>query len=264
MNMTKAPRPALFLGRNGTLNAGVPRIALILAGGRGTRLRPITYRMPKPLVRVNGKAAIAHIIDEIMRNGISEIYVSVGYRAGSIISYLNRYKTGAAIRYVREDSSRPLGTGGALRRALATIRRRYRGDIFVTNGDDLFSLDIPGMYAFHKAKRAELTLLVKRASNANELRSSGVVALRGARIVGFVEKPEPKEAPSRLISIGKLIMSTGIYTRLPRARSFSFEKEFLQKGINGTRMYAYASEGPWYPIDNIERLERARSLWKGR
>ena len=246
------------------MSGSVPEVALILAGGKGTRLRPITYRMPKPLVRVNGKPVIAHIIDELAGNGVRRIYVSVGYKANMIVSYLKRYKTNATIRYVREDPSKPLGTGGAIRLALGQIRKSYEGDLLMTYGDDLFTLDLAAMYAMHRAKKAELTILVRKAANASEIRNSGVVALVGSRITGFVEKPEPKDAPSKLISIGKLILDTGIHGKLPRKKAFSFERDFLQRHTKDVRMYAFVSEGMWYPIDNPERLDRAKMAWKGR
>ncbi len=237
----------------------VPKVALILAGGKGTRLRPITYNIPKPLVKVNNKAIIAHILDELARNGIETAYVSVGYKADKIISYLNKYKNNIKIRYVKENPDRPRGTGGAVRLALKEIMKHYDGDVFITNGDELCRIDIAKMYNLHLRERAAITLAVKRVK-PKEVKNFGVVALDGNRIMGFVEKPRPEEAPSNYISMGKYIANTGLYNKLPRKKAFSFEKDFLQK--SAIKKYAHISNGPWYPTDDMERLSRARKEWK--
>ena len=88
----------------------VPKIALILAGGKGVRLRPLTYDIPKPLVPIKGKPTIEHIVNELIRNGIKDIVISIGYKADMIIKYLDNAGLDARISYVVEKES--LGTGG--------------------------------------------------------------------------------------------------------------------------------------------------------
>ena len=116
--------------------------ALVLAGGLGTRLRPITNITPKPLVKVGKKPIIAHIIDELSRNGIHNVYVSVGYKADKIINYLEKYKTTARIRFMKEE--KPLGTGGAVKLALRKIHDKD-SNIFMIHSDDLFRIGIKRM-----------------------------------------------------------------------------------------------------------------------
>ena len=91
------------------MSDAVPKIALILAGGKGVRLRPITYKIPKSLVPINGKPIIEHIVNELVRNGIRDIVVSVGYKADMIIKSLDNAGLDARISYVVEKE--PLGTG---------------------------------------------------------------------------------------------------------------------------------------------------------
>ena len=235
----------------------VPDAALILAGGLGTRLRPITNIIPKSLVDIGGKPTIAHTIEEIGRNGIKNIYISVGCKAEKIEEYLKNYATPADIIIIREK--RLLGTGGAI--ALA-IKRMRRGDIFVTNGDDLFRLDMQDMYAFHKKHGSEVTIGIRKAKSNAELSSSGVVKLRNSKVLGFVEKPKPKDAPSRYISMGKYIFSTSMARYFPKKRKFSFEHEFLEKVTEKVKVYSYRVKGPWYTTDTPERLGIARSKWR--
>ncbi len=235
----------------------VPKVALIIAGGKGTRLRPITYRIPKPLVKVNRKAIIEHLIDELSRNGINDIFISVGHRADQIIKYLERHKPhGVRLSYVRE--AEPRGTGGGIRLGLQRIRKRYKGDVFITNGDELFMLDISGMYALHRANRASVTIAMKRVPDVTNY---GVIVIHRDRITEFVEKPDPNAAPSNVISIGKYIFSGSAYDELPCRKEFSIERDFFQKRSKDLKMCAYLSNGPWYPTDNIERLTRAREQW---
>ncbi|MGC9011297.1 MAG: nucleotidyltransferase family protein, partial [Candidatus Micrarchaeia archaeon] len=229
---------------------------LVLAGGLGTRLRPITNKIPKPLVKIGRKPTIAHVIDEIERNGINDIYVSIGYKAEMIESYLKNYRTGSNLVFIKEKS--PLGTGGAVKFAM---KRMHYKDIFMTYGDDLFRLNIRRMYAFHKSHKGNITMSIKIARSDKELSSSGVVRLDGGRVVGFVEKPKPEDAPSRFINIGKYIISTDIAKYFPKECRFSFERDFLQNAIGKINVYAYRTKVSWYPTDTFERLKIARSKW---
>mgnify|MGYP001626183405 CR=1 FL=1 len=236
----------------------LPDAALILAGGLGTRLRPRTNLIPKPLVRIGGKPIIAHIIDEISRNGIGTIYVSVGYKAEMIEKYLKSYRSNAKIKIVREKA--PLGTGGAVRFAISRIGTGFN-DLFVTNGDDLFTTDIKRMYLFHKSRRCDITICTKKARNNKELSSSGVLKLAHGRVVGFVEKPAPSKAPSKFINIGKYIFSSRVAGILPKQRKFSLERDFLERTTSKLKICAYECKGAWYPVDTFERLRIARSKW---
>lgn len=239
------------------MDKNVPDAALILAGGLGTRLRPITNIIPKPLVKIRDKPTIAHIIEEIERNGIRNIYVSIGYKAEKIENYLKSCDVGSNIVFIREKS--PLGTGGAVKLA---IKRMHYEDIFMTYGDDLFRLDIQRMYAFHKNHKGSIAMSVKRAKSNKELSSSGVVKLDGNKVVEFVEKPTPEDAPSRFINIGKYIISIDVAKYFPRKRKFSFEQDFLPGAIGKVKVYAYEAKGAWYPTDTPERLSIARGKWR--
>lgn len=235
----------------------VPKIALILAGGKGARLRPITYSIPKPLVLINGKPVIWYIIDELVRNGISDIVISIGYKAGMIMKYLDNAGLNARISYVVEKEL--LGTGGAVKLALRKIRNRYNGDLFLVYGDAVFRFDIGRMYRFHKEKNALITMAIKKKKVVT---GRGVAFLRGTRIVRFIEKPGPDSAQSNLTNAGRYILNTEVLDLLPRKRHFSFEADFLQNSAPSINLQGYLTRARSFSIDTPEKLELARKNWR--
>lgn len=235
----------------------LPEAALVLAGGLGTRLRPITNKLPKPMVDINGKPTIAHIIDEIERNGISLIYVSVGYKADIIEKYLKSYNTEATIKFIRERTQ--LGTGGAIKRAISKMPYE---NILITYGDDLFNINLKKMHELHTKSSSDITISIRKARDNAELSASGVVKLKGNNVIGFVEKPNPEVAPSKFINVGKYIISKGVAAFLPKERKFSFEKDFLERALGKIKVNAYRMNTKWYPTDTPERLERAIREWR--
>lgn len=237
----------------------VPKIALILAGGRGVRLRPLTYRIPKPLVPINGKPIIERIVDELIRNGIKDIVISIGYKAGMIIKYLDNAGLDARISYVVEKES--LGTGGGLKLSLKRIRSRYNGDIFLVYGDAVFKFDIKKMYCFHKEKDALITMALKRKK---EVIGRGVAFLKGTRVTKFIEKPVHDSAPeemSDLTNAGKYILNTKVFNLLPDRKRFSFEQDFLQNSAQDINLQGYLTRAKSFSIDTPEKLEKARKNW---
>ncbi|HUB92556.1 MAG TPA: HAD-IIIA family hydrolase [Candidatus Saccharimonadales bacterium] len=245
-------------GENLTKRWATPKVAVILAGGKGTRMRPLTYKIPKPMALVGGKPIIEHIIRELVANGIQRVFISVGYKAKMIKKHLgdgSGFRT--KIDYVLER--KPLGTGGGLKLALKEIKDRYgHTDVFVTNGDDLFSLNIPPIYAQHKRTGATGTLTLKKV---RDVTGSGVVVLKGKKITGFVEKPGNSNTPSHLINLGKYIFNTDLLRILPKKKKFMFEKEFMQNSIRKANLYGYVVNSRWYPINTVKALREAGKKW---
>jgi NDP-sugar pyrophosphorylase family protein len=234
----------------------LPEAALILAGGRGTRLAPITDAVPKPLLEINGKPTIEWIVEEIAKNGIENIYFSLGYRAEQIKEHLEGLDTDLNFRYIIEKE--PLGTGGAIKLSLATIMKEPSKGIFITYGDELFRIDIADMFKLHKNEQSMLTMAVKTVEDVSK---SGVVTIKGNRIVEFIEKPDPKEVKSRTINIGKYIINTDLYHTLPDG-PFLFERDFLHTNIAKLNAVPYLFNGPLYATDTTELLKHARMGWK--
>ena len=232
----------------------VPKIGLILAGGRGKRMLPLTDEIPKPMAEVGGRPLIGHLVSEFKRNGILKIYVSIGYKGEIIEGYLgDGSMLGVEIEYVRERE--PLGTGGGMRMGLGAIRKMYSdSDVFVANGDDMMETDLAGAYEFHKKMNSDITLLLKRV---DDVRGSGVVELADGKVTRFLEKPENPESLSGIVNLGRYIINPRIIEKFPADSAFSFEKDFMQKSADTLNMYGYLTDAEWHQINTIEALKNA-------
>lgn len=236
----------------------VPELAIILAGGIGSRLGELTDIIPKPMVEVHGRPIIEHIVREIVSNGITRIRMAVGYRADKIMDYFGDGRGfGAEISYSVEK--RPAGTGGALAAAMKDSNVMEGESAFVSNGDELFHLDIKDMHARHKSAGVPITLALKRIGNVEGF---GVVNVKDGMVTSFVEKPDPKSMKEGLISIGKYIIDGSALQIMPKTESFSLERDFFHKVAGGGSISGYITDSEWYPTDNMERYERACKEWR--
>lgn len=238
----------------------VPNLAIILAGGEGTRLRPLTEDTPKPLIPVRNKPVLAYILEELEREGISDVFISIGYKGEKIINFINSLGNhpNTKINYIVEEKA--LGTGGALRFALSRMRKDY-DDVFVINGDDLFTLDLASMYALHKREGAFATLAVKRVQ---DISGYGVLEIKGNKITKFMEKPDTSlmQDKSGTINIGKYIFSREALDSLPNLEKFPLERGFLEGAVLDKKIIAFESKGKWMPIDTHERYKNAIEFWE--
>jgi NDP-sugar pyrophosphorylase family protein len=234
------------------------KTAIILAGGKGTRLRPLTYEIPKPLVPIKGKPILYHIIEELKRNGIENVIIAAGYKAESIMKALgNGDNFGINITYSIEN--RPLGTGGAVRKACELVEEF---PVLVVNGDNLFHMDINSFYEFHNSLRVSSHILATIAlTTVEDTTGYGVVELEGNRIKKFYEKPE-KKPKSKLINAGIYIAEKELIDLVPKNRFFSIEKQLFEKLAQQNMLAGYIFNGPWYPTDTFERYELAIKKWK--
>ncbi len=236
----------------------VPKFAIILSGGEGTRLRPLTYEIPKPLVPVQGKAVLEHLVDELFYYGVEEVVLSIGYKADKIIEHFDKTDKKHRIDYAIED--RPLGTGGAIRFAYQKLKGKEADDFLCVNGDTLIEFDLAGMYRQHKKTNALATILVKEEEDVT---GYGVVLLDGERIRRFVEKPDPKTTPSKLINTGEYIINKRIIEMMPDKEKVSLEKDVFERVVEKEPVYAYPlKNGQFWPTDNLERYEKAIHNWR--
>jgi NDP-sugar pyrophosphorylase family protein len=230
------------------------KTAVILCGGEGTRLRPITYETPKALVPVHGKPLVEHMFDLLKKYGVNDIILSVGYLKEKIIAEkANWSRLGLDISFVEE--SKPLGTGGPLRLAKERLTKAF----IASNGDELKNINIIDMYEAHKRNRALATIALTTVDDPSQY---GVARLEGERIIEFVEKPKKNEAPSNLISAGFYIMEPEVVRMIP-AGACSLEKEIFPKLAGMGRLYGFPFSGQWFDTGTLERYERALKMWKG-
>ncbi len=232
--------------------------AILLAGGKGTRLQPLTNTIPKPLIPIDDKNLTEHVFDILKKHGVEEIILSLGYMADTIQDYFrDGARHGVKISYLKEDKL--MGTAGPLM-LLKKMGKEIEEDFFVMNADNLFSLDTRKWLDFHSAQNGVATIALHEVEDPT---SYGVVALEGNRIVTFVEKPKIEEAPSRLINSGYYILSPKIFNFIPDSDYAMMEKDIFPKLADLGLLYGYKGEGQWFDTGTNERYERVKKEWRG-
>ena len=235
-----------------SLGTNIPGKAVLLVGGRGTRLRPLTDKIPKALLKVQGKTITEHLFDLIKKYGIRDVVLCVGYLKDKIKEYFgDGSRFGVNITYVEENE--PLGTAGPLKFA-----KKYLKDSFiVSNGDELKNINIPRMFRLHKRKNALATIALTTVDDPSHY---GVAKLDGSRIVEFIEKPI--NPPSNLINAGFYILEPEVIDLIPDGFSMLEKDVFPQLSKLG-RLRGFPFAGQWFDIGNIERYKIAEKKWQG-
>ncbi len=230
------------------------RKAFVLAGGVGERLKPLTNETPKPMLEVSGRPILQHALNWLEYHGVEEIVLAVGFQKEKIRNYFgNGRRGGARIAYSVEE--KPLGTGGALKAAAALLE----GEPFIMlNGDNLMDVDYPKMLAAHEKNKAQGTIALYEVKDVT---GYGVAKMKGQQITEFVEKPEPKQAPSKLINTGAYILEPEVFGLLPEGFSL-IEKTAFPALAKAGKLYGFQHKGQWFPTDDLQRLEAARKAWK--
>lgn len=209
--------------------------AIVLAGGFGTRMRPLTHTRPKPLLPILNVPMIDHVV-RWLPHEVDRVVLAVNYMADAIRDHLARSDLGKEVLVIEEDE--PLGTGGAFRNALPEVT----GEEFIgLNGDLLCSLDLQEMVDFHRERGGIGTIALWEVDDPSRY---GVVELEGGdRITTFVEKPEPGTAPSNLINAGAYVLRTEILDLVEPGVFTSIEREVfprvLDRGLHGFRFSGY-------------------------
>ena len=217
--------------------------AIILAGGFGTRLRPLTFTRAKSLLPILNRPMISYLI-EMMPPQVDTVIIAANYRKNQIEQYFKEHDCGKKI--IINDEPKPLGTGGATKFA----EQHISGSFFVLNSDIICSLDLTEMMAYHKKKHAVTTISLWPVENVSEF---GVVDITPkGNVVGFVEKPKPEDAPSDLINAGAYLLEPKVLDYIDTGRLVSMEKEIFPQIINDTgKFYGYRFEGFWIDVGRI-------------
>jgi len=223
-----------------------PVKAVLLVGGMGTRLRPLTYRIPKPLVPVAGKPLIMHVIDSLP-NEVDEIIIPMSYKKSVMEEYLVRNRPRRKITLVDEPD--PLGTGGAVK----NVEKRLDGDFLVINGDSVSSLNLSQFIMFHRQKKAFASISLWPVQDVTPF---GVVELdKDSRIRRFQEKPKKDEAFSNLINAGVYALDHAVLDHIGKG-FVSMEREVFPK-ILDKGMYGFRFDGYWVDCGKREGLLEA-------
>lgn len=222
------------------------KTAIILAGGEGTRLRPITQHTPKPMVDLFNKPLLEHILKLLEKQGIKKVILAIGYKAEKITEHFDKIKNNFSLDIVYSVEDKPLGTGGAIKKALMLCDNE---PVVVLNGDSVFLANFNEIYTVHKLNKAVVTLGLY---SVDDVSSSGSVQLDGNLITKFIEKPNTKT--SGLINAGIYILDKSILHKLPTLEKFSFERDFLEKEYENHTLFGYVIE-EFYTVNNLEQYE---------
>ena len=225
----------------------MPDTAIILAGGLGTRLRPVVTLIPKCMAPINGSPFIGYLIHHLQNQGIKQFIFCVGYLKEMIIEYVQKEFPGLDSKFSIEDD--PLGTGGAV---LAACAYYPNGTAVICNGDTLFKVNIPNLAGFHHESFAHCTLGLKNMSHFDRY---GVVELNPDHsIKSFKEK---QWYDSGLINGGVYTLNTDKFLEIGLPHKFSFEKDYLEKYYH-SGIYGFVEDSYFIDIGIPEDYARAQ------
>jgi mannose-1-phosphate guanylyltransferase len=219
--------------------------ALILAGGEGTRLRPLTSTVPKPVLPLANRPFISYMIDWLEGHGFDDIVMSCGFLASQVRAVLGEGEDDRVrIRYVEEDQ--PLGTAGAVKHAESLLE----GTFAVLNGDVLTDFDLGALKRFHLERGATATIALIAVPDPS---AYGLVRTAAdGEIVAFLEKPRPDEIDTDQINAGAYVLEAQVLDRIEPRRAVSFEREVFPSMI-GSGLYGFGAQGYWLDIGTPER-----------
>jgi mannose-1-phosphate guanylyltransferase len=233
--------------------------AVILAGGEGTRLRPLTLHTPKPVVPVVDRPFLRHQIDLLGQAGIRDVIFSIAYQPDRVRSVFgDGGALGARIVYAVEES--PLGTGGAVKNA----EPHLDSVTVVLNGDVLTDLDLSAVIAAHKRQGAAATLVLTPVPNPS---AYGLVETDSTgRVLRFIEKPEAREITTDTINAGIYVLETSTLSLMPPGKNLSIERFFFPALIaRGDRVMAHIHICYWIDIGTPEKYQEvSRDILSGR
>ena len=228
----------------------------MLAGGEGTRLRPLTYTTPKPVMPLAGRPFLSFMLDWAGRHGVTEVILSCGFLSDRVHRVLGDIYNGMRLRYVVEEE--PLGTAVPVR--LAYDEGLLEERLFVLNGDVLTDMDLSAELERHERTGARATLALRAVEDTT---SYGVVPTDGdGRVEAFLEKSEGP-VPTNLINAGAYLLEREVVEGIPAGRAVSFEREVFPTLV-GEDLYGWPSQGYWIDIGTPERyLEATYDLLGG-
>ena len=233
--------------------------AVILVGGEGTRLRPLTYNTPKPMVPVLNVPFLEHVIRNLKEHNITEIVMAQYYLPATMREYFgDGSKLGVKLYYVMEES--PLGSAGAVK----NVEDFLNGTFFVLNGDIFHNRDFTAILKYHRRHRAKVTIVLTPVVNPTLY---GVVETdKRNKVKRFMEKPKPEEVTTNMINAGTWVVEPEVLQRIPPGTKFSFERElFPQMLADGLPFYAYPTDNYWMDTGTPENyLQLHRDLLSGK
>jgi len=225
--------------------------AVIMAGGRGTRLRPLTDHLPKPMIPVAGRPILERLVLHLVGSGVKQLYLSVNHLAELIIEHFgDGSRFGCSITYLREETDQPLGTGGALSLLPWSERRRGR-PILVMNGDLVTSFDVGEFVAAHREAGGVATIGARE--HVTDI-PFGVLECAGGMLSGLVEKPRM----SCLVNAGVYVLDPSVLNRVPTGIEYPITELLCALVAEGEAVAVRSLSGEWADVGRPAELRAAR------
>lgn len=227
--------------------------AVVMAGGEGTRLRPLTSNQPKPMVPIVGKPCMEHILELLAEHGFDDVIVTLAFMPQAIRGYFGDGEAqGISIRYSVEES--PAGTAGSVKLAEEPLDETF----LVISGDALCDIDLGNLLRFHREKEALVTIGLK--SVPNPLEFGIVVTDENGRIERFLEKPSWGQVFTDTINTGIYVLEPEVLKHIPDDRPYDFSKELFPLLLEmGRPLYGYVADGYWQDIGNLDQYRQANA-----
>jgi mannose-1-phosphate guanylyltransferase len=233
--------------------------AVILVGGEGTRLRPLTYHTPKPMVPVLNLPFLEHVIRNLKEHNITEIVMAQFYLPASMREYFgDGSKLGVKLYYVMEEN--PLGSAGAVK----NVEDFLDSTFFVLNGDIIQNRDFTSILKFHRRHHAKATVVLTPVADPTQY---GVVETdKHNKVKRFLEKPKAEEVTTNMINAGTWVVEPEVLQRIPPDTRFSFERDVFPRMLaDGLPFYAYPTDNYWMDTGTPENyLQLHRDLLNGK
>src|SRR5262245_5877950 len=244
--------------------------ALILAGGEGTRLRPLSLTRPKPAMTLVDRPFIAYMVDWVARHGITDVVIACGFGSDEVRAALDQRRVTPRLAYVEEPE--PLGTAGPLR--LAADRGLLDDRFLVLNGDLLADLDLSALIRAHEERGAVATLALHQVEDPSSYglvrRADGPAgpgqspAGPGGEVLEFLEKPAAEDVDTDEVNAGAYVLERSVIDLIPAERMFSIEREVFPRLV-GRGLYGHRLDGYWMDVGTPERyLEASWDVLEGR
>jgi mannose-1-phosphate guanylyltransferase/phosphomannomutase len=225
--------------------------AVIMAGGKGTRLRPLTCNHPKPMVSIVNRPMMEHIVYLLKRHKFEDVWVTLFYLGEAIENYFgDGHNFGLSLHYVTEET--PLGTAGSVK----NIEKNLDETFLVISGDALTDIDLEAAMRFHREHRATATLVLTKVDNPLEY--GVVITDPEGRVRRFLEKPGWGEVFSDTVNTGIYILEPQIFNYFKPGEVFDFSKDLFPLLLaKGEPLYGYVAPGYWSDIGNLEQYRQA-------
>ena len=228
----------------------LPNFALLMAGGRGIRLSPITDDCPKPLLPINGKPILEIILEQCIYSGINNFYISVNYLADKIIKYFgDGSKWDVNITYIKEDI--PLGTAGALK----LLPNQFKESIIIINGDVLTKINFQDLINYHSNNHADITICSKEHILSSPY---GVIEVEGIYFKSMVEKPSFRQ----LINAGIYVINPSIIEFITSNKYLDMPNLISTMNKKGKKIIVYPVHEYWLDVGKPETLNKAICDWR--